>query len=58
MRYKVTKNGDNVLITDSLKHAGAAYNRAIYYAKSGDIIKMEYRENPSKPWATVRKDWI
>lgn len=58
MRYKVTKNGDNVLVTDSLKHAGAAYNRAIYYAKAGDIIKLEYRESSSKPWATIRKDWI
>lgn len=58
MRYKVSKNGENILITDSLKHAGAAYNRTIYYAKEGDIIKMEYRENPSKPWVTVKKDWI
>lgn len=58
MRYKVSVNGEQKLITDNLKHAGAAYNKAIYYAKPGDIIKMEYRENPNVPWSIVKKDWI
>lgn len=58
MRYKVSVNDEQKLITDNLKHAGAAYNKAIYYAKSGDIIKMEYRKAPNLPWDTVKKDWI
>lgn len=58
MRYKVTKNGEVIVITDLLKQAGIAYNKAIYYGKQGDIIKMECRVDPSKPWETVKKDWI
>ena len=58
MRYKVSVNGEAKVITDSLKHAGAAYNKAIYYGKSGDIIKLEYRKTPNIPWETVKKDWI
>ena len=58
MRYKVTKNGEVIVITDLLKQAGIAYNKAIYYGKQGDIIKMEYRDDPRKPWETVKKDWL
>ena len=58
MRYRVMKNGEKIVITDLLKQAGIAYNKAIYYGKPGDIIKMEYRDTPDKPWATVKKDWL
>ena len=58
VRYRITVNGGNVLITDSYRHAAAAYNKAIYHGKPGDIIRMMYRDDPNKPWQTAKKDWL
>lgn len=58
MRFRVSKNGDCVLITDSFKHAAEAYNKTIYGAKSGDFVRMEYRKKPNDQWELVKKDWL
>ena len=58
MRYKIVKNGDTILITDSLRHASAVYNQTIYGAKSGDVIRVYYRKGPNLEWKMCRKDWI
>lgn len=58
MRYKVTRNGEVIVTTDSLKNAVLAYNESIYFGKTGDIIRMQYRIDPNKPWQTLRKDWL
>lgn len=58
MRYKVTLNGEEVIISDNLKHAADAYNKTIYFGKEGDIIRMYYRPNPNTKWMELRKDWL
>ena len=58
MRYKVTLNGEEVIITNNLKHAADAYNKVIYFGKEGDIIRMYYRPKPDVNWSELRKDWI
>ena len=58
MRYKVTKNGENIVITDNFKNANEAYNKCIYRGKSGDIIRMLFKKNPEDPWNSVKKDWL
>ena len=58
MRYRVTKNGENIIITNNFKHATEAYNKCIYTGKSGDIIRMCFRKTPKDEWETVKKDWL
>lgn len=58
MRYKVLRNGETIIVTNNFKHVGEAYNKAIYYGKPGDIVKLQYRDSPDKPWTTMKKDWL
>ena len=58
MRYKVTRNGEVIVITDNFKNAVMAYNKSIYFGKAGDIVRMLYRNDPNKPWQNIRKDWL
>ena len=58
MRYKVTKNGENIIITNNFKHASEAYNKCVYTGKSGDIIRMYYRRAITDEWENVKKDWL
>lgn len=58
MRYKITRNGEVILVTNSLRHASAVYNKTIYVSKQGDIIRVYYRKDPTLPWENIRKDWL
>lgn len=58
MRFKVLRNGEIIVVTDHIKMAAMTYNKAIYYGKQGDIIKMLYREDPNKEWKLLKKDWL
>lgn len=58
MRYIVSKNGENIIVTSNFKRATAVYNKCIYTGKPGDIIRMSFRKDPSKEWELVKKDWL
>ena len=58
MIYKVTKNGDSVITTRSYKNAAAEYDKAIYYSKPNDIIRLFCKKDGKSEWELARKDWV
>ena len=58
MMYKVTKNGELVIITPWYKNAAREYDKCIYNGKPGDIINLFCRKEKTAPWELARKDWL
>lgn len=56
--YKVTRNGETIVVTWSYKNAAEAYDACIYRGKEGDIIRLLTRKNKKDEWELARKDWL
>ena len=57
-KYKVTKNGDTMIVTSWFKNASTEYDRCIYNGKPNDIICLYSRVDVESPWELARKDWL